>query len=219
MHDHLDRALEGVREQTANRLPPREVMGRERRGEMRLADHGEVRILWIDEDEQVHTEPARLRDSTSKGAGLYTDRQFPVNQSVWLDGIEEGMRKAVVRYSRHIRMDRWKTGFLYLDNERRRMSRVKAEGTGWLSWTEGIRPAGSPVRVLDISELGACVEIENAVPREVMVKLRGEAMECMAAIRYRRRTGEKMLLGLQFVCRPYDRNDARRAAGRDDAKE
>ncbi len=217
MGDSLDRALLGVRERTGDSLPPRDVARDERRGELRRADHGEVRIAWIDELEQVHTEIGKLRDSTEKGVGLYTDRRYPTNLAVWLEGAGEGMRKAVVRYSRNLRPERWKTGFLFLQQERRRATRLQAGGPGWLSWGDGIRPAGAPVQVLDISEFGACVEIDDEVqvPRDGMIKLRGEAMECMAAVRYRRPREGKQWLGLQFVCQPYDRARARREAGLD----
>ena len=178
----------------------------ERRRHRRIPSLGPAKILSIGEDDEIRSTDVRLQDFSKGGYGVITEYKLPVGEMVWVQCEPENLHKAVVRYSKYVGELEWRTGLRILEKERRRAGRDRVVGAGFLSW---INSAGArhniPVTVTDISETGAGVSADSAIPVGVLATLHGESLVCSCLVRHCRRDKDRQRIGLMFTNRHKDR--------------
>ena len=178
----------------------------ERRRHRRIPSLGPAKILSIGEDDKVRSTDVRLQDFSEGGYGVMTGYKLPMGDMVWLQTNPDDLHKAVVRYSKHVGGLEWRTGLRILEKERRRAGRDQVVGAGFLSWVDSAgRRHSIPVTVSDISETGAGVVAETAVPVGILATLHGEGLVCSCLVRRCVVDEDRHRIGLMFTGRHKDR--------------
>jgi hypothetical protein len=122
-------------------------------------------------------------------------------QSIWIQRAEAPAIRASVR-----RVERGEDGWIValeiIRREKRRYERQPADGRAkarWLGHT-GL-PESCSARVVNLSDAGMQVEVEQAPPEGAYVRIVGRHVECAGSLRYCRAVndGGPYLIGLQFV--------------------
>ncbi len=149
--------------------------------------------------------PAQIREATDATVVVYVPQPLTRSQKVrLLESLRE--HRAVVSHCQA-----QQAGFLvtlqFLDRERRREDRPLTIGTAALCWTDQNRWQSEMVRVINVTEQGVQVEIKQALPVHQLVRLSGEAWQCLGHVRYCSTEGLNFLAGIEF-CQPAHPKDS-----------
>ena len=94
--------------------------------------------------------------------------------------------------------------------ERRALKRQAAGGSGSLYWTDPYGRCGvSAVVARNVTEKDIQLEAPKQVPVPATVRLSGQTLECVGSACYRRRAGEKYLVGILLFGQPYGKQARR----------
>ena len=98
--------------------------------------------------------------------------------------------------------------------ERRASKRQPAGGGGTLFWTDTLGRCGVfAVLARNVSETGIQLEAREKVPVAATVHLSGQTLECMGSVCYCSQAGEKYLVGISLIGKPYPKRRACTSGG------
>ena len=174
----------------------------ERRRQQRLPADEEVTLLWTDADGQHQMPRVKVLDHSNDGFSLRSQEPLRAGFEVWISD-RSGIHKTSVRHCEQ-EGDHYVVGLYRISREQRRVARVLVDGSATLDWpseTGGHRSA--EVEILNASDGGFQIDSSEAVPKETLVRVTGESVECFGTVWYCRNRGDRYLIGIQLTRAPH----------------
>ena len=174
----------------------------DRRGETRQRAHIEAQLRWEFGRGEWCGATGVITDASPSGVGVLTRAALEPGRTVWVMRPGSTALKGVVRNAR-LDGDERTIGVRLVFDERRRLDRHPYASDGSLRWSG---PSGATERlnieVRNVTESGAQLAGDRAVPVGEFVRLSGAAVECAGSVRYCVRWGDEYLIGVQFIGKP-----------------
>ena len=165
-------------------------------------------LTWNGSQADRQFEQVDVENVSVHGLGLRSARYLPVGQTVWFEPTSGPVVKGVVRHCKE-QDGHFAIGVIRVETEHRRVERQVVRGAGNLDWYgDGAKACTTPVLVRDASEFGLQLSALDPVPVGRIVRLSGEALECVATVCYCVRIDDEYRLGLHFTRQPYDKHVA-----------
>jgi hypothetical protein len=165
-------------------------------------------LTWNGSQADRQFEQVEVENVSVHGFGLRSTRYLPVGQTVWFESNSVPVVKGVVRHCEE-RDGYFQIGLIRVETEHRRVERQPVRGAGNLDWYgDGAKACSTPVLVRDASEFGLQLSAVDPVPVGRIVRLTGDALECVATVCYCVRIENEYRLGLHFTRQPYDKHSA-----------
>jgi hypothetical protein len=173
----------------------------ERRASARKQAAIRVSLRWALLDGEWKRTDGIVRDISRHGFAVEANDPPEPGQSIWIQRAEApAIRASVRRVEPH--EDGWLVALEIIRHEKRRYERQPADGRAKARWlgNTGL-PENSGARVVNLSDAGMQVEVEQAPPEGAYVRIVGRHVECAGSLRYCRaiEDGGPYLIGLQFV--------------------
>lgn len=175
----------------------------ERRASAREQAAIDVTLRWALIDGEFKRTAGIVRDISGHGYAVSSDDPPETGQSIWIQRAQApAMRASVRRVER--RDSDWLVALEVIRHEKRRFERQPADGRAkarWLGPNGMAHSCGG--RVVNLSDAGMQIEVEEAPPEGAYVRIIGRQMECAGSLRYCRAITDcgPYLIGLQFVQR------------------
>lgn len=183
---------------TASEPPP------ERRASVRRKASIDVSLRWALVDGEWKTENAKILDVSLHGFAVEASDPPETGQSIWVQRAQAPAIRATVR-----RVEPHDAGYLValevIQREKRRYERQPANGGATARWVgKGGLPGTCSCRVVNLSDAGMQVLLDEAPPEGAYIRIIGRQVECAGSLRYCRSAGDggPYLIGLQFLERP-----------------
>jgi len=180
---------------TAAEPPP------ERRASVRRKAEIDVSLQWAMVDGEWKTEKAKVVDISRLGFAVEVGEPPETGQSIWVQRAQAPAIRATVR-----RVEPRDSSYLaaleVIQREKRRYERQPANGGAKARWLGKSGHAEScDCRVVNLSDAGMQVLMEQPPPEGAYVRIIGRQVECAGSLRYCRTAGDggPYLAGLQFL--------------------
>ncbi len=176
----------------------------ERRASVRQKAAIDVSLRWALVDGEWKIEDAKVVDVSRFGFAIEAADPPEAGQSIWLHRAQAPAIRATVK-----RVEPRESGFLValevIQREKRRYERQPADGGAEARWVGiGGVPQHCSCRVVNLSDAGMQVLMDQPPPEGSYVRIIGRQVECSGSLRYCRSQGDDgpFLIGLQFLeCR------------------
>lgn len=180
---------------TAPEPPP------ERRASVRKKAAIDVALRWALVDGEWKTEKAKVVDVSRHGFAIEAADPPEIGQSIWVQRAQAPAIRATVR-----RVEPMESTCLValevIQREKRRYERQPANGGAKARWVgAGGVPESCSCRVVNLSDAGMQVLMDQPPPEGAYIRIIGRQVECAGSLRYCRSAGDggPFLVGLQFL--------------------
>lgn len=173
----------------------------ERRHSPRRPESAGVKLRWALVDGDWRTVDATVRDVSQEGFKVEAQEAPEAGQAIWIQREQSPAIRASVRRVESTEGD-WMVALEVIRREKRRFERHPADGRAKARW---LGVTGAPEsccgKVINLSDAGMQVEVEQAPPPGAYVRIIGRHVECAGSLRYCNaiQDGGPYLIGLQFM--------------------
>ena len=161
-------------------------------------------LVWMTAEGKRRSAPVEIEHAGQRGMRLRAPEPLTLGQTVLVGGGPVECKASICLCTPQ------EPGFLlgveFVREERRRADRVPAAGRGRLQWVERSGPREAAVRVSNVTEDGIQIELEQSLEFHQIVRLAGEAWECLGRVRYCRNEGARFTAGIKLTMPAYPKN-------------